>query len=108
MFLYAELEDGKRFVLQNWYKQSLFKLCPKSKTLVLGDKRIKFTVYRDKIEADVTVFGILDWEDLLQNMKKQPSLKQYLVTYPTVKVGCTTLTIEDIELLISTYNELND
>lgn len=79
-----------------------------TKTIVVGDKRIKFVISKGKIEADNTVFTIEDWKDVRRAMTTHANLRKYSVNFTSVKVGCTTIPLEDVDLIINTYNSLNE
>lgn len=79
-----------------------------TKTITIGDKRILFTISKGKIVADGTEFSVQDWKHIKSIMLIQSNLHQYSVIFPTVKVGCTTITLDEINLIIDTYNKLND
>ena len=79
-----------------------------TKTITIGDTRILFTISKGKIVADGTEFSITDWRNIKYKMSDVANLHKYSVTFPTVKVGCTTITLDEVNLIIDTYNKLND
>ena len=81
-----------------------------TKTIVVGDKRITVTIHKGKIVTESQTLNIELFTDLLDVMNGENCLAiaNWDVTFPTVKIGCTTLPKSDIELIINTYNSLNE
>lgn len=89
-----------------------------TKTLVLGDKQVKVTVSKGKIEAEggeIPIKYLQHLYKIMCNVVDEPlnwRLTRTSITtniqFPTVKLGCTTFTTDDVEKVIKTYEELND
>jgi hypothetical protein len=85
-----------------------------SKTLVLGTSRIKIVISKGKIDVDNGneikfdslngVYRIMSGRSL--TVVGRPT--DYAVSFPKgVKIGCSEFEIDEIKLIIDTYNELN-
>jgi hypothetical protein len=88
-----------------------------SKTLTLGDKDVKVTISKGKIEAEGGNIPIKYLTNLYERMNNTVQDKfewgcthtgiTNNIQFPNVKLGCTTFTKEEVKLVIDTYNELN-
>ena len=79
-----------------------------TKTITIGDKRILFTISKGKIVADGTEFSVEDWKHIRNIMDPDIKLHKYSVILPTIKIGCTTITLDEVNLIIDTYNKINN
>ena len=82
-----------------------------TKTIAVGEnKKIMVTIHKGKIVTESQTLNIELFTDLLDVMDGDNCLviADWDVTFPTVKIGCTTLPKSDIELIINTYNSLNE
>jgi hypothetical protein len=89
-----------------------------SKTLTLGDKGVEVKISRGKIEANggrIPIKYLEKLQDTMWNTEKDGALNwretntevNRNISFPFVKLGCTTFTKEEVKLVIDTYNELN-
>jgi hypothetical protein len=75
-----------------------------------GDKKMKVVITKEKITVGDEKISPKFLKDLLEDMNMneftdRPSA--YKVTFPFVKIGCTTFRMEEIDKAISEYNRLN-
>lgn len=78
-----------------------------SKTLKLGDKGVEVKIPKGKIEVEGSNIDIEDLDELWNSMNNDGTIARWDITYPSVKLGYTTFTKEEIKQVIDTYNELN-
>lgn len=95
-----------------WYSASTdtLEVIGTSKTLTLGSSNIEIKISKGKIEAagKEVRYGCIT--NLVSNMKLQDlsfSHTDWKVSFPSVKIGCSTFTLSELEQIVETYNELN-
>ncbi len=81
----------------------------KEEILNLGDKNIKITISKDKIEAEGKDISIVRFRKLYSCMIDwhKIQLNGWNIKFPKVLVGCSEFSYLDIDLIISTYDKLN-
>jgi hypothetical protein len=81
-------------------------------TIHIGD----FSVRISKNQIKITGKGVTDLEispkflkDVLEDMEENQFQDEpnYRITFPFVKIGCSTFSTEDLELVLNEYNKLN-
>lgn len=86
---------------------SNFKKKENIKTLTLGDKNIKVTISKGKIEAEGKEVNYTQLNNLIKNMNNSGNINSWVVSFPAVKIGCSVFTLAELEQVVETYNELN-
>jgi hypothetical protein len=83
-----------------------------TKTLVLGDKKIKVEISRGEIWAENRKLSIELVNEALTLMSLETALHNnntgWTITFPSIKIGCTVLSLDEVKLIKKTYKELND
>lgn len=82
-----------------------------SKTLVLGSNSIKVEIFTDHIKADNKNVGILELKHLVSEFGKSIRTSVWKVFIDKdnrcIIIGCSTFSLNEIQQVIDTYNELN-
>ena len=106
--LYLKLNGNS----SGWVKASCTEKVKKFKTLAFGD--IKVIIYKGKIECQGNIIPIEYLQELLETMNNTrigrfdwSEVCDWEITFPQVKIGCTTFSIDDIKLIINTYKQWN-
>lgn len=96
-------------VLDLWFEPVFAPEKPKETILHLGDKKTEVIIGQKKIMADGKGISRDDVSELLRVMGGNSTFSDmnWTVEFPLVKVGCTTLTIDEINLILITYDKLN-
>lgn len=92
------------FDLNYWKKAVKAEEC---KTLILGDKKVEVKISKGKIEAINKNINIDEIKVIWNTMRGGRSIAGHAITTSSIKIGCTTFTLEEIEKVIETYNKLN-
>ena len=84
-----------------------------TKTLVVGNQKIKVIISKDKIEAEGKKISIKLLDEALDIMNQEDwkwdnNTTSWDITFPSVKIGCTTLSLDEVKLIKLTYEEFND
>lgn len=81
------------------------------KTIVVGDKKIKVVIGKKRIIVDEMKVDIALFKNILWEMGRIKTLHQHQspwpLHYPMIKIGCTLLSEDEIELIIKTYEMFN-
>lgn len=80
---------------------------PETKTLTLGSSNIEIKISKGKIEAVGQDVYFHHLDALVKAMQLYRTLGDWKVSFPSVKIGCSTFTLAELEQIVETYNELN-
>jgi hypothetical protein len=86
-------------------------LLPKIKTLVLGDQKLKIVISRsNEIQVEGKELRIDELRSLLEVMNGENCFDAdgWDVTFSSAKIGCCTFTKAELQLILNTYDTLND
>lgn len=78
-----------------------------TKTLILGDTKIEITISKNSIKADGKEWKIQTIKDFRNIMFPDRNIKDYKIEFPSIKIGCCTFTLNEIQTIIDTYLDLN-
>lgn len=107
--LFLEIQD-----VDYGYVEAEFVYKLDSKTLTLGSSNIEVKISKGKIEAGgkiIPIAYILEIINVMTNKKDTRFTWEYIgatwgFRFPSVKIGCSTFTLAELEQVVSTYNEL--
>jgi len=82
-----------------------------TKVLTLGTSGIKITITKDSIKAEGTDFSYEKLQELYNGLNKMGQLNQisgYAITIPSVKIGCSSFTLEELNRILTTFREMDN
>lgn len=77
------------------------------KTLILGSTKIEIIISKDSIKADGKEWKIQTIKDFRNIMFPDRNIKDYKIEFPSIRIGCCTFTLNEIQTIIDTYLDLN-
>lgn len=89
---------------------------PETKTLTLGSSNIEIKISKGSIKAQGKEVPYDYIEELVWTMQNNSKGQNpfdwsgycdWKITFPSVKIGCSTFTVAELEQIVETYNELN-
>jgi len=81
---------------------------PLSTTLILGTSNIKVTVYKDgKVEAEGHVGTVDEVKLLTKRMKPTGCVSGWEISFPSIKIGCSTFTLDELKQIVTAHDKLN-
>lgn len=97
-------------LLDKYFNPVYEEVKPTTKTLVVGDTKQKIVISKNGC-IDVIGGNNLDVDSFI-NMKKhlcdKTTIGEYNVSIPQIKIGCTTITMDELDLIIETAMELSN
>lgn len=81
---------------------------PVSETLILGTSNVKITIYKDgTIIAENKNGTIKMIKQLIEQMQNAPFIGKWDSIYTTIKIGCSTFTLDELKQIVTAYDKLN-
>ena len=80
-----------------------------STTLTLGTSKIKITIYKNgAVEAEGKSGTIKMVKQLIDGMQRGQSVSGWEITYPNIKIGCSTFTLNELKQIVTAHDKLNE